>query len=81
MYDVTRTLRELRLSIGSARITTYGVRAVDIFYVKDMFGMKVVGDEHIKNIRDTLLEVLLPEKVGGEQQGLRKRVRLQRVDY
>ena len=81
LYDVTRTLRELRLSIGSARITTYGVRAVDIFYVKDMFGMKVVGDEHIKKIRDTLLEVLLPEKVGGEKQGLRKRVRLQRVDY
>ncbi|MEE2694611.1 MAG: [protein-PII] uridylyltransferase [Pseudomonadota bacterium] len=81
LYDVTRTLRELRLSIGSARITTYGVRAVDIFYVKDMFGMKVVGDEHIKKIRDTLLEVLLPEKVGGEKQELRKRVRLQRVDY
>ena len=69
LYDVTRTLRKLRLSIGSARITTYGVRAVDIFYVKDMFGMKVVGDEHIKKIRDTLLEVLIPEKVGGEKQG------------
>ena len=62
LYDITRTLRKLRLSIGSARITTYGVRAVDIFYVKDMFGMKVVGGEHIKKIRDTLLEILLPNE-------------------
>ena len=60
MYDITRTLRTLRLSIGSARITTYGVRAVDIFYVKDMFGMKVVGDKHIEGIKSALLEVLLP---------------------
>jgi len=60
LYDITRTLRELRLSIGSARITTYGVRAVDIFYVKDMFGMKVVGEKHIEGIRSALLKVLLP---------------------
>ena len=32
LYDVTRTLRELRRSIGAARITTYGVRAVDFLY-------------------------------------------------
>jgi [protein-PII] uridylyltransferase len=63
LYDITRTLREIRLSIGSARITTYGVRAVDIFYVKDMFGMKVVGSEHIKKIKDTLLEILLPKEM------------------
>ena len=55
LYDITRTLGELRLSVGSARITTYGVRAVDIFYVKDMFGMKVMDETHIERIQKVLL--------------------------
>lgn len=58
LYDITRTLGELRLSVGSARITTYGVRAVDVFYVKDMFGMKIMEDIHITQIQKMLLNIL-----------------------
>ena len=58
LYEITRTLVSLRLSIGAARITTYGVRAVDIFYVKDMFGMKVTDDIHIERIQSTVINVL-----------------------
>ena len=58
LYDITRTLTELRLSIGAARITTYGVRAVDVFYVKDMFGMKIMDDGHVMRIRKSILEIL-----------------------
>ena len=69
LYEITRTLGNLRLSIGAARITTYGVRAVDVFYVKDMFGMKVTNDIHIERIQSTLIHVLTQldkEEVGGE---------------
>ena len=58
LYDITRTLGELRLSVGSARITTYGVRAVDVFYVKDMFGMKIMDEAHIERIQKVVLTSL-----------------------
>jgi len=58
LYDVTRTLAEQRLSIGSARISTYGERAVDVFYVKDLFGLKVLQPQRLESIKDALLAAL-----------------------
>ena len=69
LYEITRTLVNLRLSIGAARITTYGVRAVDVFYVKDMFGMKITNNEHMERIQKTLLDVLLGEDNTGTIHG------------
>ncbi len=43
LYDLTRTLAAANISIASAVIATYGVQAVDTFYVKDMFGLKLHG--------------------------------------
>ena len=40
------------------RIATYGERAVDVFYVKDLFGLKVTGDSKLERIRERLLEAL-----------------------
>ena len=42
----------LNLQIASAHITTYGERAVDVFYVKDMFGLKIVNQEKLKQVAD-----------------------------
>ncbi|NLI26759.1 MAG: [protein-PII] uridylyltransferase [Acetobacter sp.] len=50
LHDVANTLRELKLQIASAHITTYGVRAVDVFYVKDLFGLKVTEDTRLREI-------------------------------
>jgi [protein-PII] uridylyltransferase len=44
LYDVTRAITDLGLQIASAKITTYGERVVDVFYVKDVFGHKVTHD-------------------------------------
>ncbi len=55
LFDVTRALVELRLALDSARINTYGESAVDVFYVKDVFGMKVTAEARIAEIRETLL--------------------------
>ena len=41
LYDLTRTLAGSNIYIASAVIATYGVQAVDTFYVKDMFGLKL----------------------------------------
>jgi [protein-PII] uridylyltransferase len=58
LYEVTRALTELGLSIASAHVSTYGERAVDVFYVKDVFGLKVTHDGKLERIRTRLLEVL-----------------------
>jgi [protein-PII] uridylyltransferase len=41
LHALTRTLAGLNLNIFSAIIATYGEHAVDVFYVKDLFGLKV----------------------------------------
>jgi len=41
LHALTRTLAGLNLNIFSAVIATYGEQAVDVFYVKDLFGLKI----------------------------------------
>jgi [protein-PII] uridylyltransferase len=58
LHDLTRALFVARLSIHSAQITTFGERAVDVFYVKDVYGLKVTHPQRIQDIRDRVLEAL-----------------------
>lgn len=58
LYDLTRTLSQLGLRIGSAKISTFGEEVVDVFYVKDIFGMKVEHEGKLKATREALLEAL-----------------------
>jgi len=58
LHDVTRTLTDLGLQIASAHISTYGERVVDVFYVKDAFGMKVDHPGKITQVRQALMAVL-----------------------
>jgi [protein-PII] uridylyltransferase len=58
LFDVTRALTELGLSIGTAKIATYGERVVDVFYVKDVFGHKIDEERKLDRIRDRLLAAL-----------------------
>jgi [protein-PII] uridylyltransferase len=58
LYDVTRALTECGLMIGSAKISTFGERVVDVFYVKDVFGMKVEHKGKQEQIRAALLAAL-----------------------
>ncbi|MGE5538323.1 MAG: [protein-PII] uridylyltransferase [Gemmatimonas sp.] len=59
LFDVTSALTDLNLQISTAKISTYGARAVDVFYVKDLFGLKVVHDGKLEQIRKRLLDVLV----------------------
>ncbi|CAN0379505.1 unnamed protein product, partial [Laminaria digitata] len=51
LYDVTRAISAAGLSIASAQISTYGERAVDVFYVKDVFGLKITHEGKREKIR------------------------------
>ncbi len=61
LYDITRVLRDLSLQIASARISTFGERAVDVFYVKDVFGLKIDSRTKFVQIRESLIDVLTNE--------------------
>ena len=54
LFDVTKAITDLGLQIASAHISTYGERVVDVFYVKDVFGMKVEHETKIRQIREGL---------------------------
>jgi [protein-PII] uridylyltransferase len=58
LYDLTRALSGLGLRIGSAKISTFGEEVVDVFYVKDIFGMKVEHEGKLKATRTALLKAL-----------------------
>lgn len=60
LSDVTGALTGIGLQIASAHISTYGERVVDVFYVKDVFGLRVEHDGKIKQIKQTLLEAIAP---------------------
>ena len=58
LFDVTSALTDLGLQISSAHISTYGERVVDVFYVKDVFGLKMEHEERLKHIRARLIEAV-----------------------
>jgi [protein-PII] uridylyltransferase len=58
LYLLTSTMAALGLNITSARIATYGARAVDVFYVTDRAGKKIVEPKRLTEINQQLLEAL-----------------------
>jgi [protein-PII] uridylyltransferase len=65
LHDVTAAISEQGLQIASAHITTYGVRAVDVFYVKDVFGLKIENERKLAPLREALLDALTPPNAPG----------------
>ena len=60
LSDVTMALTKSGLQIASAHISTYGERVVDVFYVKDVFGLKVEHGGKLEQVRSLLLEAIAP---------------------
>ena len=58
LHDLTQAFYGLSLTIANARIATYGERAVDVFYVKDLFGLKITSAARLETIRQRLLSAL-----------------------
>ena len=60
LHDVTSTLTAQGLQIVSAHVSTYGERVVDVFYVKDVFGLKVETPQKLQKFEQRLLEAIAP---------------------
>jgi [protein-PII] uridylyltransferase len=58
LFELTRELTRLNLQISSAKISTYGEKVVDVFYVKNLFGHKVDQPAKLSEIQTTLEAVL-----------------------
>jgi [protein-PII] uridylyltransferase len=58
LYRLTQALTELDITIRIAKISTYGERVVDVFYLQDTAGRKIEEPDELETIRSRLLEVL-----------------------
>jgi len=56
LHDIARSFSEQRLSVGSAHISTFGEAAVDVFYVRDRFGLKLKPGPYLTKVADALIE-------------------------
>lgn len=60
LHTICRTLQLESLNISSAHINTYGEKAVDVFYVRDAYGMKVLHPKKLEHICDALTHAISP---------------------
>ncbi|MGZ4130639.1 MAG: ACT domain-containing protein, partial [Actinomycetota bacterium] len=63
LFDITTTLAELHLDVHLAKVSTYGGRVVDAFYVRDELGQKIEGEEQIAEIERAMSARLSPANV------------------
>ena len=61
LYGLTEALFHLNLNIASAHITTFGEKAIDVFYVTDLTGAKIESPARHAQIEKRLMQVLAPE--------------------
>ncbi|MBC6407519.1 MAG: [protein-PII] uridylyltransferase [Rhodobacteraceae bacterium] len=58
LYDLARTLAHANVNVANAVIATYGEQAVDVFYVKDMFGLKYHSKSKQKSLEAKLRQAI-----------------------
>jgi [protein-PII] uridylyltransferase len=55
LSGLARALTESKVAVHSAHIATYGERAVDVFYLTDLLGEKIVAPARLKALHTRLL--------------------------
>ena len=55
LYDMLRALEDCQLQVITAHIATYGKKAVDVFYVKDQYGIKVIHPSKLAHVQQAVL--------------------------
>ncbi|WP_267551434.1 [protein-PII] uridylyltransferase [Rhizobium rhizogenes] len=69
LSEITAVLSDLSLDIQSARITTFGEKVIDTFYVTDLVGQKISNENKRANITARLKAVM-----AGEEDEMRERM-------
>jgi [protein-PII] uridylyltransferase len=62
LYDLTTAISSLNLNIASAHVSTFGEKAMDVFYVTDLTGAKITSASRQNAIRAKLLAVFNAEE-------------------
>jgi [protein-PII] uridylyltransferase len=60
LYELTATISRLNLNIASAHVATFGERVVDVFYVTDLLGAKILSPPRQAAIKRALIGLLTP---------------------
>jgi [protein-PII] uridylyltransferase len=60
LYDITHAIFEAGLSISTSMVATYGERAIDVFYVRDGFGHKIVHPARLEAVERRLKAAVAP---------------------
>jgi len=58
LYGITAALSDMGLYIGVAKISTKVDQVADVFYVRDIFGHKITGEEKLAEIKSRLLAAI-----------------------
>ncbi|WP_421692984.1 [protein-PII] uridylyltransferase [Aestuariivirga sp.] len=58
LYDLTEALYKLNLNIASAHVTTFGEKAIDVFYVTDLTGAKIENTTRHAQIEHAMASIL-----------------------
>jgi len=70
LYELTTALSRLGLNITSAHVATFGERAVDVFYLTDLTGTRVMQPDRLAAIRGTVMEVFAGDVAALRAEGL-----------
>ncbi|MEM6490946.1 MAG: HD domain-containing protein, partial [Pseudomonadota bacterium] len=63
LHLVSKALNTQAVQIASAKITTFGEHAVDVFYVKDKFGHKITKRAQLAQIRDAVEDAIRADDI------------------
>ena len=55
LYEITDALTDSGCDIHFARISTLGNRIVDVFYIQDTWGEKIVERQKVEHLKQSLL--------------------------
>ncbi len=55
LYDILGALADCQVQVMTAHIATYGKKAVDVFYVKDAYGIKIIHHTKLAELQRALL--------------------------
>lgn len=65
LYDISKTLFDLQLDLQVAKVSTHLDQVVDVFYVTDLTGAKVVEPTRLYTLRQNLLRAIESNDVSG----------------
>ena len=55
LFDLTATLMQLGTSLRAVKVATYGERFVNVFYVRDLMGKRLEGEDRLARAKAALL--------------------------